>query len=101
MKIAINKCFGGFSVSKAVFDELGVEWDEYGYLDNESFGIESGDYRAWRSNERLISAIEKIGEKASSGSLANIVIAEIPDGIEWEMTVYDGQESIHEQHRSW
>ena len=39
MKIAINKCYGGFSLSKAVFDELGIEWNGYGYLENESFGI--------------------------------------------------------------
>lgn len=41
MKIAVNKCFGGFGVSKAVYDELGIVWDGYGYLDNESFGIET------------------------------------------------------------
>lgn len=31
MKIVLNKDYGGFSVSKAVYDYLGMEWDEYGF----------------------------------------------------------------------
>lgn len=101
MKIAINRCFGIFSVSQAVFNELGKEWDGYGYPDNEMFGIESDDYNAWRADPSLIAAIEKVGLKEASGSSASIEIVEIPDGIEWFIHDYDGQESVHEQHRSW
>ena len=100
MKIAVNRCFGGFSVSKAVYKELGIRWNGYGYLNNEAFGI-TGDYDAWRAHPDLIAAIEKIGEKASSGGCAEIEIVDVPDGIEWIINDYDGQESISEQHRSW
>jgi len=101
MKIAINKCFGGFGVSEAVYKELGIEWDNYGYLDNDSFGIESDNYQEYRKHPKLIAAIEKIGEDASSGRFARVIVVDIPDDVEWEIEDYDGQESIHEVHRSW
>jgi len=101
MKIVINVDFGGFGVSEAVYNELGFEWDDYGYLTNEDFGIESNNYYAYRSDSRLITAIEKIGTKKSSGFLAALKIIEVPDGIEWDIDNYDGLESIHENHQSW
>lgn len=101
MKIAINKCYGGFSVSEDVYDALGIKWDNYGFLTNDNFGIESDDYLKWRSHPKLIQAIESIGEDKASGSLAKIRIIDIPNGIEWDLDEYDGIESVHEQHRSW
>jgi len=101
MKIAINKCYGGFGVSKAIYDELGIKWDEYGYIDNESFGIESNNFYEYRKHPKLIAAIEKIGEKDASGNLADVRVVNIPDGVEWEIEDYDGIETIHESHRSW
>ena len=101
MKIAINKCYGGFGLTKAVYDELGVKWDSYGYLNNEDLGIEDDNYYKYRTDPRLISAIEKIGEEKSSSKMAKIRIIEIPDGIEWEIDEYDGIEDVHELHRSW
>ena len=101
MKIAINNCYGGFSVSEDVYSELGMVWDGYGYLDNKAFGVESDNYLGYRSHHKLISAIEKIGDKAASGMFAEILIVDIPDGVEWEIYEYDGIETVHEKHRSW
>ena len=101
MKIAINKCYGGFSLSEEVFKELGVEWDGYGYLDNEALGIENDYYLAYRADPRLIAAIEKVGEDAASGDLAKVRVVEIPDDIDWDIDEYDGIETINEKHRSW
>ena len=102
MKIAVNKCYGGFCVSESVYKELGLEWDGYGFLENKDFGIESdNDYLEFRSHPKLIAAIEKVGVKESSGSLAEIEIVDIPEGVEWEIDEYDGIETIHEKHRSW
>lgn len=101
MKIALNKCYGGFCVSRAVYKELGINWDNYGYLDNEAFGIESDNYLEWRKHPKLIEAIEKIGEDAASGELAMVRIVDIPDDVEWEIDEYDGIETVHEVHRSW
>ena len=101
MKIVVNRCYGGFSVSKAVFDELGFEWDGYGFLSNKDFGIENYRYLAWRTNATLIAAIEKIGVGKASGELSALEVVNVPSGISWEIDEYDGWEKIAETHRSW
>ena len=98
MKIVINKHFGGFGLTKAVYDELGIEWDGYG-LQNEQLGINSNNYYAYRADKRLIEAIEEIGIEAS-GDIAALEIVEIPDDIEWEIDDHNGIETVREIHRS-
>lgn len=53
-----------------------------------------------RNDPLLIQVVEELQEKAN-GSCAKLKIVEIPDGIEWEIDEYDGQESIHEKHDTW
>ena len=102
MKIILNKCYGGFGVSKAVYDELGMEWDGYGYLGNVDFDIKSDNYYEYRVNPKLISVVEKLGAKKSSGDMAELKIVELPDDVkDWEIDEYDGIETVHETHRSW
>lgn len=101
MKIVINTYYGGFAVTEALYKELGFKWDGYGYLGNKDFGIEEENYEAYRTDKRLIAAIEKVGIKESTGRYAALAIVEIPDDIEWEIDEYDGRESVHETHRSW
>ena len=101
MKIVINTCFGGFGVSKEVYDELGWEWNGYGCPSNEKCGIESDNYFEFRTYQPLIEAIEKIGLKNASGEMSDLRIVDLPDGIHFDIDNYDGAESIHETHRSW
>jgi hypothetical protein len=101
MKIVVNKCYGGFSVSKDVYDELSIPWDGYGYISNDELGIDSENFTAYRADSRLIKAIEKVGLKKASGALADLVIVNIPNNIDWYIDDYDGIETIHEDHRSW
>ncbi len=101
MKTVISVTFGGFSVTKPVFDELGLEWNRFGYLRNEQFHIDSDNPDAYRSDLKLIAAIEKVGTKESSGPHARLRIVEIPDDIMWYIHEYDGNESVHEAHRIW
>ena len=101
MKIAVNRCFGGFCVSGAVFKELGKDWDGYGFLCNKDFGIEESLSDAYRAHPDLIAAIEAVGVEKASGELAKLEIVDIPDGISWEIDEYDGLETVHETHRSW
>jgi hypothetical protein len=102
MKIVINKCYGGFGVSKAVFDELGIPWDGYGFIRNETLGIdEDADYDAYRSDPRLIEAIEAIGLVDASGDMASLRIVDIPDDVKYTIEDYDGVEHIAEHHRTW
>ena len=53
-----------------------------------------------RDDKILIEVVEELKEKAS-GRFSKLQIVEIPDNIEYEIDEYDGQESIHEVHRSW
>lgn len=99
MKVVINKCYGGFSVSEAVYNELGIPWDGYGHLYSEELGYDKYEYDVVRIDKRLIAAIEKLGEEASSGGCAELKIVEVPDGVNWEITEYDGYESIREVSR--
>ena len=101
MKIAVNKDFGGFGVSKEVYKKLNKKWDGYGYLSNEDFNINSDNYYAYRAHPDLIEAIESVGINKASGELACIRIIDIPDNVEWEIDDYDGIETVHEIHRSW
>ena len=101
MKVVVNRCFGLFSVSEEVYKELGKKWDGHGYFENEDFGIESNNYLEYRSAPELIKAIEKVGIEKSTGSLAALEIVDIPGGVEWYISDYDGSETVHETHKSW
>lgn len=89
MKIVINACYGGFSLSKKAYELLGEEWDGYGYKFNDD-----------RDNPKIVEVVEKLGKKAN-GYCADLKVVEIPDGIEYEIDEYDGLEHIAEKHRTW
>jgi hypothetical protein len=118
MKVAINKCFGGFDLSEKFYAKLrdyGVHYyDSFEifkkeYLDDGSIYMYKGDsfigmcsnIDSDRTNPLLIKVIESVGEKESSGRFGNIQIVEIPDDISWEISDYDGMESVRETSRSW
>lgn len=118
MKVAINKCYGGFVLSNAAHERLialGVphyaKWDEipkneepyvvdYNGFGEDKYASNFRDYTK-RNHPLLIQAIEELGEDKSSGMFGEIRVIEIPDDIEFEIDDYDGIESIHEKHRSW
>lgn len=98
MKVAVNRCWGGFSLSKDAItrcNELGLNVkDEY-----DSANLEEKEFR---SHPVLIQVLEELGPKAN-GEYSKITIVEIPfvgtNG--WNIHDHDGQESIQEEHRSW
>lgn len=53
-----------------------------------------------RADPDLIKVVEELGKKAN-GACANLQIVEIPDGVEWVVEEYDGNEHIAESHRTW
>jgi len=91
MKVVINKCFGGFSISEEAYKYLGLEWDRHGYAFNE---------HNMRVHVNLIEVIEALGPKAN-GRHAELKIVEVPNDVCWRIEEYDGRESIEEIHRSW
>lgn len=138
MKVAVNKCWGGFGLShKAImrYAELaGMKLypfidtrDKDGRINFHKFTPYTGqkdvfcihystkplnsegkyeDDTYWsyhdieRDNPLLIQVIEEMGAEAN-GDHANLVVVEVPDDVKYEIDEYDGQESIHEVHRSW
>jgi hypothetical protein len=107
MKIVLNKCFGGFSISREAAEfmakqgcerakaELAQDNDFYGfgYVDNMDGGYD-------RTSPYLVSAVETLGERAD-GASSKLMVVEIPDDIEYFIDDYDGIETVHEHHRSW
>ena len=53
-----------------------------------------------RADPDLIEVIERLGEKAN-GACAELAIKEIPDGAQFEITNYDGQEDVVPPRMSW
>lgn len=89
MKIVINKCYGGFCLSKKAYEYLGLAWDGYGYK-----------YSNNRADSKLVECVETLGDIAS-GSLAELKVVEIPDDVDWYIDEYDGIEWVAEKHRTW
>jgi len=53
-----------------------------------------------RDDPDMIKVVEELGEKAN-GKCASLKVVEIPDGTEWEIEEYDGNEWVSEKHGTW
>lgn len=102
MKILINRCYGGFGLSKEALDiyceKKGInpgKWNNAW-----KFYEEFSDTSIDRTDPILISVVEELGEKAN-GQCAKLSIIEIPDDLVYNIHDYDGMESVHEFHRTW
>lgn len=116
MKIVINRCYGGFGLSKKAIDRLAElgnteainiksevenfdkddEMNKFRFL-NDHFHL----YETPREDHLLVNVVEELGSSIASGHLAELEVVEIPVGVNWEITEYDGMERIEEIHRSW
>ena len=78
MKVVINTCFGGFSLPHAFCYTYG--FDKYDYIE--------------RTDERLINYVEERGGVVKEGS-TKLRVVNVPDNCtDWEISEYDGAESI-------
>ena len=108
MKIVINNCYGGFSISRKAAEFMAARGNErarlelmqskkrfygYGYVD----GME-GAYE--RTDPDLVAAVEALGEEAN-GLRASLLVVEIPDDVDWYIEENDGNEWVAETHRTW
>ena len=111
MKVAINSCYGGFGLSPlavcTVAARKGVQLtventDKVFPTFRDSEGNRFSDYSLYedRTDPDLIAVIEILGADAA-GPFSKPRIIEIPDDVQWEITEYDGIETIEEVHRSW
>jgi hypothetical protein len=118
MKVAINRCFGGFGLSDEAFEKLlerkGIAFEKeegeskflgHSYYKEGMCGDEEGylaqyEFYEDRSDPDLIAVIEEMGNSANSWA-AEIAIVEIPDDVKWYVHEYDGLEHVAEEHRTW
>lgn len=84
IEIVINNCHGGFGLSPAARDFIGIE----------------NDYDIERDDPRLILAVKELGSLVN-GSYADLSVVQIPAGVLWEICEYDGAEWVAEKHRRW
>ena len=95
MKIVINKCYGGFGISKDFFEAYNIEYKGSPFAEM-VFPLNCED-EDFRTDKRLIDYIEKFGSNAASGPCSNLVVEEIPKGTLYRITEYDGLENIEIQ----
>ena len=89
MKVVINGCYGGYSLSDEALAYLGIPGgSRYSYDDD-------------RANPKLVECVEKLGEAASHELGSSLYVVEVPDDVKWTITDYDGIEQVEEVHRIW
>jgi hypothetical protein len=117
MKVAINRCFGGFGLSEKAFELLlakkGVPFEKRdsgystgstyyvaGHLGHVDHLLSEYTYYQNRSDSDLIAVIEQLGEEANGWS-ADLAVVDIPEDVKWYIDEYDGIEHVAEIHRTW
>ena len=120
MKVAINRCFGGFGISNIAFEKLlerkgiafdkvpakypipGNDFDYYkaGSEHSDETYLSEYEFYDQRNDPDLIAVIEELG-KDSWGWASELAILDIPDDVEWHISEYDGLEHVAENHRTW
>lgn len=113
MKVVINKRYSGFGLSDQAIEALaelkGIQlykvasstfsYTNHYYTDPKLENYYS-PYDYPRHDADLVKVVETLG-KAANTPFSNLVIVEIPDGVDYYVDEYDGMETINETHRSW
>ena len=84
MDIVINKCYGGFGLSCSAQTML-----------NEIKGRELYHHDIFRHDPDLIEVIRRIGAEKASDKYSSLHIVTIPDILDYEISEYDGDETLH------
>lgn len=98
-KIVLNRCYGGFSLSK----------DVKAMYRSATSGVcrPTGwfpDQDIPRDDPVLIEIIERVGVDRAGGQFSKLCIVEIPADVPedgWIIQDYDGVEWVAEKHRTW
>jgi len=125
-EVVINNCFGGFGISteagKWLIENRDWKVTEYDngsiadpnaeLVDSQSskYGKTRGSrYRLvddthrnieLRQNPDLIDCVKALGEDVNTRT-SSLKVVEIPDGVEFTIEEYDGNEHIAEKHETW
>jgi len=104
MKVVINKCHGGFGLSRKALELLHekkgepipTKWHRLGFFEDSTIHVSSLE----RHDADLIAVVEQLGEYAD-GRYSELSVVDIPDGVLYTVEEYDGREWIAEVHRRW
>lgn len=78
-------------------EDMGAAFDEFPERDDSPyFYMRDVD----RNDPLLIQVVEELGA-AANGMCASLKVIEIPDGTDYEISEYDGNEHIAERHQTW
>ena len=120
MKVVINRCYGGFSLSDQAFEMLlqrkGIEYDKVkadhafhsnhwnyyakGHAGDDIHYLSYYSLTEDRADPDLVAIVELLGTEAG-GSYSQLGIVEIPDDVKFHISEYDGFEHVAEDHRTW
>lgn len=107
MKIVLNKCYGGFSISREAAEHMAAAGCQHAARELEEskdrfygYGYAKGYDSYDRANPYLVAAVEALGEKANGWSAA-LEVVEIPDGADYEIDEYDGKETARQRYDGW
>ena len=88
MKVIINECFGGFSLSKFGWDKL-MEVKNDNTLKSKNPSAED-----FRYDKDLIYLLKTYGSNVIEGPYSRLKIVDIEEGTKFRICEYDGLESI-------
>ena len=100
MKVVINKCFGGFGLSKLAQEKYALMKNINPGKWNNNFFENVDVFKIYRADSDLIKIIEELGNDAND-AYSELKIVEIPDNVVWDIQEYDGREWVAEKHRTW
>jgi len=86
MKVILNRCYGGFGFSEEFTKHIKT-FPGYEEMYSGNIGIN-------RNDQFLIEEAIKFGLDKASGGFAQLAVVDIPDGVEYSISEYDGQEWI-------
>lgn len=112
MKIVINRCYGGFGLSREAFHLLrgmgqkdAQQEPDIGECWNDGSGLREAFLNSFcgeipRNDPMLVEVVEKLGA-AANAKMAKLKIVNIPDDVDWKIEEYDGMEHVREISETW
>lgn len=111
MKIVINRCYGGFSISRACATYMAARGHRLAAMELAESAANNGRWYGYgptdtgenyaRTDPLLIEAVETLGTQTASGEMARLEVVHVPDSIEWVIEEIGGFEHVAEKHRHW
>ena len=94
-EIVLNKCYGGFGISKLAAEKMGMAVRTITYSSGCELEYIEGQYDIKRDDPKLVAVVKELKEK-SFGLHAKLAIVSIPADIDdWEIFEYDGMECLN------